>query len=333
MVFDIKFERELLDLDRLPFDEADTSSLEYLHLVESPTYGKKVLNLEDCMRYCDDHSVTLADLLQEVSKHYFINESEIAFSVQPCSVYFDEDVKDMTDILMREGSDVFLSCNPNTYEHKIISEACLEAVRTNSTEIFDLLAEGFMDKVKAAGSGFVQGAGRGAMNVATGTVANGLNAVANGVRSGLVRGAENMMDNNILGRAFDTKETRYEHDPKTGQLVANNNATVKNGRIHNFVNQFTDNQEVHNMVDSVMHDIRGNATGAVTDKLQSILGLAPGKPVDVGHLINSIGQKINFFGKRIAAGKGDPQQMSFFQKIINKLKQLKDKLLAKFRGH
>ena len=76
MVISTKFlkEKNDLDLESLPMNEAHTDSLELLSLVENEQYNKMVLSLENALSYCENNAIGLDQLIGAVSQHYFIDE-------------------------------------------------------------------------------------------------------------------------------------------------------------------------------------------------------------------------------------------------------------------
>ena len=327
----------MLQLERLPMDEASTSHIELLPLVESERLGKKVLSLESALRYCHDSYTDLGNTVSRLANRYGINEQDIVFSIAPASVYFDEEVNGLVRSFLQEGVPFVLNCNMGCLEGQLIAEACAEVERTGSTDYLDALSEGIMDSLRAARTGAVTGAAKGAVGVAGDAVRGGLGAATKGLKSGFIKGAEDFVDRRALGRIFDTTTTRreWQQDPgnPNGGRWVDVQRTDENGRLKSFIrNHVTDNEEVLNMADSMAKSLRGEVSGDVVAKAKQVLGVA-GQTLNPQNLVNALTQRISYFGRRIADGKGDPRNRSLFQQIIDKLKALKDRLIAKIRGH
>lgn len=325
-----------LQLERLPMDEASSSYIELLPLVESEKLGKKVLSLESALEYSHDSYTDLENVVSKMAELYDLNEEDIVFSIAPASVYFNEEVNNLVRVFLKEGVPFYLSCHMDSFEGQLIAEACSEAERTGSTDYLEALSEGIMDRLKATGNAMKSGAVSGAAIGAAGTAGNvalgGLNSIKTGLKAGFVRGAEDLVDKKGLGRFLDTKEDRYELDPKTGN-VERKNVTVTNGRVKNFLKQHvTTDKDVLDMADSMVSSARSQLTGDVVNRAKQALGVV-GQNLSPQNLINALSQRISYFGNRIASGKGDPRNRTIFQRIIDKLNDLKDKLIAKFRGH
>lgn len=325
----------MLQLERLPMDEASTSHIELLPLVESERLGKKVLSLESALQYCHDSYTDLDNTISRLANRYGINEQDIILSIAPASVYLNEEVNGLVRSFLQEGVPFVLSCNMGSYEGRLITEACAEAERTGSTDYLEALSEGIMDSLRAVRNGAMTGAGKGAVGVAGDAVRGGFGAIGQGLKSGFTRGAEDFVDKRVFGRFLDTDKQVWVQDP--GNPNGGRWETVQggneNGRIKSFIrNHVTDNEEVINMADSMAKSLRGQITGDVVTKVKQVLGVA-GQTLNPQNLVNALSQRINYFGRRIADGKGDPRHRSLFQQIIDKLKDLKDRLIAKIRGH
>lgn len=325
----------MLQLERLPMDEASTSHIELLPLVESERLGKKVLSLESALQYCHDSYTDLDNTISRLANRYGINEQDIILSIAPASVYLNEEVNGLVRSFLQEGVPFVLSCNMGSYEGRLITEACAEAERTGSTDYLEALSEGIMDSLRAVRNGAMTGAGKGAVGVAGDAVRGGFGAIGQGLKSGFTRGAEDFVDKRVFGRFLDTDKQVWVQDP--GNPNGGRWETVQggneNGMIKSFIrNHVTDNEEVINMADSMAKSLRGQITGDVVTKVKQVLGVA-GQTLNPQNLVNALSQRINYFGRRIADGKGDPRHRSLFQQIIDKLKDLKDRLIAKIRGH
>lgn len=326
-----------LDLERLPMNEAHTDSLELLSLVENAQYNKIVLNLESALSYCEKNDIGLDQLVSAVSKHYFIDEECLAFSVQPSSIYLNEDIENIVKSFSEAGIPYLLTYNPESMESKLVTAVCTEAERLESAEVIDILSEGFFGTLRDRMNNITTGAGRGlAQGLAHGTarVVGGVaNSAAEGIRQGAVRGGEKFINNQIFGKLDtevpDTDENGNIKTDSSGKTIMKK---VENGRVQNWINNQTTNQTIRDAVMSLTKSVRGQVSSDAMNKLQSLVGLKPGQPINVGNLIDSITRRIGYFGNRLAEGKGDPQKRTLFQQIIDKLKSLRDKLLAKFRG-
>jgi len=315
-------------------DEASTSHIELLPLVESERLGKKVLSLERALQYCHDSYTDLDNTVSRLANRYGINEQDIVFSIAPASVYFDEEVNGLVRSFLQDGVPFVLNCNMDSFEGQMIAEACAEAEATGSTDYLDALSEGIMDSLRAARNGAMSGAAKGAVGVAGDAVRGGAASAWKGVKAGFARGAEDFVDKRVFGRFLDSDKQEWRPDPGNpngGQWVTVHGGN-ENGRLKSFIrNHVTDNDEVVNMADSMAKSLRGELSGDVVTKAKQVLGVA-GQTLNPQNLVNALTQRISYFGRRIADGKGDPRHRSLFQQIIDKLKALKDRLIAKIRG-
>lgn len=312
----------MLQLERLPMDEASQPHLDELTLIESEKLDKKVLSLEKALHYCDETYSTLDDVLFEMANRHHINESDIIFSITPQSVYFDEEVNGMVRYFLKEDIPFCLSCNMASREGRLISELCTMSESMGTTEPFDVLLEfDFFNENQAVDAGWT-GAASGAASGLGGVLRGFGSSLKRGVKAGLQRGFEGLVDRQVLGRVLDSRETTTDRD---GQTVIKVN---RNGNLRNAVGSVWDNDEAKNFAGAVSDEIRGQLSSDIV----RALGNGVRKMTPKG-ILNAIEQKLGYFGNRIAEGKGNPQKLNLFQRIIVKLKALRDKILARLRGH
>lgn len=312
----------LLNLERLPMDEADNLRIELLPLVENSRLGKKVLNLESVMKFCDDTYTDIDEVVHKVANLYKLNESDIVFSVEPSSVYLDESVSTMIESFIKNDIPFYLDCKMGSLEGQLLSELCTYAERTGDTDILDVLNEfQFFDNVRNSWQAAKEGAASGAMSGIMhggGNLLKGVTqAAVSGVKTGAVKGAENLANKKL----FSWLDTRDDEGRR-----------VKNGKLQDFMKQhISSNPEVLNFANSMADEVRSNVSQDLTYRAARLLGMV-GNNLSPQNLINGLTQRAKYFGQRIANGKGDPQQRSILKRIYDKIIELKNKLIARFRG-
>lgn len=312
----------MLQLERLPMDEASRPHLEELTLIESEKLDKKVLSLEKALHYCDETYSTLDDVLFEMANRHHINESDIIFSIKPQSVYFDEEVNGIVRHFLKEDIPFCLSCNMASREGRLISELCTLSESMGTTEPLDLILElDFFNENQGVDPGWA-GAAHGAATGVGGVLRGFGSALKRGVKAGLQKGAEGFVDRQVFGRVLDSRETTTD---KNGQTITK---VTRNGNLRRAVGNVWDNDEAKNFAGAVSDEVRSQLTSDIV----RVLGNGARKMTPQS-LLGTIEQKLGYFGNRIAEGKGNPQKLNFLQRIIMKLKALRDKILARLRGH
>ena len=312
----------MLNLERLPMDEADILHIELLPLVENSRLGKKVLSLESVIKFCDDAYTDIDEVVYKVANRYQLNESDIVFSVEPYSVYFDESVNGMIQSFIENGIPFYLDCKMDSIEGQLLSELCTYAESTGDVDSLDVLNElQFFDNIKnsfnAAKQGAATGAIKGVMQGAGGFVKGAAKAAANGLKAGAVSGAENLANNRLFGWMDNTD--------------ADGNK-VRNGKVEDFMKQhISSNPEALNFANSMVDHMRSNVSEDIVHRVARLLGMA-GNNLNPQNLLNGLTQRGKYFAQRIASGKGDPQQRSIFRRILDKIIELKNKLIARIRG-
>lgn len=312
----------MLNLERLPMDESNSLHIELLPLVENSRLGKKVLSLESVMEFCDDTYTDIDEVVHKVANRYHLNESDIAFSVEPYSVYFDIDVNNMVQSFIENDIPFYLDGKMGSIEGQLISELCTYAERSGDVDVLDVLNElQFFDNIKnslsAAKSGAVSGAMKGAVNVGGSFIKGAAGAAARGLKAGAIHGAEDFANNRLFGK-LDTTDS--------------NGKTVRNGKVAEFMQQhISSNPEAINFANSMVNQLRSNVSEDIVHRAARLLGVA-GDKINPQNLINGLTQRASYFKNRIMNGKGDPQQRSVFQRILDKLIELKNKLIARLRG-
>ena len=312
----------MLNLERLPMDESNSLHIELLPLVENSRLGKKVLSLESVLKFCDDTYTDIDEVVHKVANRYQLNESDIAFSVEPYSVYFDTDVNNMVQSFIENDIPFYLDGKIDSIEGQLISELCTYAERSGDVDSLDVLNElQFFDNVKnafgAAKQGATSGAMKGAVDVGGSFIKGAADAAVRGLKAGAVHGAEDLLNKRLFGR-LDTTDS--------------NGHTVRNGKVEEFMGRhISSNPEAINFANSMVNQLRSNVSEDIVHRAARILGVV-GDKLNPQNLVNGLTQRANYFKNRIMSGKGDPQQRSIFKRILDKLIELKNKLIARLRG-
>lgn len=312
----------MLNLERLPMDEADTLHIELLPLVENSRLGKKVLSLESVMKFCDDAYTDIDEVVHKVANRYQLNESDIVFSVEPYSVYFDESINGMIQSFIENGIPFYLDCKMDSIEGQLLSELCTYAEKSGDVDSLDIFNElQFFDNIKnsfnAAKQGAIIGAGKGLMNGTGGFIKGAARAAVGGLKAGAVSGAESLVNNRLFGK-LDTTDA----DGKT----------VRNGKVEDFMKQHvSSNPEVLNFANSMVNHMRSNVSEDIVHRAARMLNMA-GDKLNLQNLINGLTQRGKHFAQRIASGKGDPQQRTVLRRILDKIIELKNNLIARLRS-
>lgn len=318
----------MLQLERLHMDEASRPHLDELILVESEKLDKKVLSLEKTLHYCDETYSTIDDVLFEMANRHHINERDIIFSIKPQSVYLDEEVNGMVRYFLKEDIPFCLSCNMESREGRLLSELCTLSESMGNTEPLDLLLElDFFNENQDY-------AYNGAMGTATGIggVLRGFGStLKRGVRAGMQKGAESFVDKKVFGTFLDSKD-------QDGQRV-------RNGRLSKIFGK------------GILKDFAGSVSDEIRSGLSSDIVRVIGKgAMSPQNLIDAIKSKIRYFENRMDGeskeetqtpiGAPTPvetpaaniplpsvQKRNIFRRIIDKLKALLSKIIARLRGH
>lgn len=318
----------MLQLERLPIDEASRPHLDEITLVESEKLDKKVLSLEKTLHYCDETYSTIDDVLFEMANRHHINERDIIFSIKPQSVYFNEEVNGMVRYFLKEDIPFCLSCNMASREGRLLSELCTLSESMGSTEPIDLLLDFdfFNENQDDAYNGTIGEA------TGIGGALRGFGSVLKrGVRVGMQKGAEKFVDKKVFGTFLDSKD--------------NNGNMVKNGRLSKIFGK------------GILSDFAGSVSDEIRSGLSSNIVRAIGKgAMSPQNLIDAIKSKIRYFENRMDEESKDEtqtplsaptpvetpatnippqsvQKRNIFRRIIDKLKALLSKIIARLRGH
>ena len=279
-------------LERLLEEEVE-SHVQLIPVVESKHYGMNVVNIEDIISFTENSVLDFDEVLNEIVQSHQLDINNTIFSVRPSSVYLDEDIQYICSIIKENNLPLLLKNNDNSDEDLILNSICLECEQTESLDSFSLL-EGELSKI---GHDF----GR--------TVVRG---TARSMKKGLESGLAKSIDRNTFGRLLDSR------DATTGKIT-------KNGRITNLFGHG----------DNVLKDISGD----VLDNLRkdaSEQGVEAIK-YKLRPMLDAVQKKLGFYKeKEREYMETHPQapmrKRSLFGRILDKLRALRDKILAILRG-
>ena len=213
---------------------------------------------------------------------------------------------------------VYLNDNNDTEEYKIIDSAINECFETGSLDTLDVLSEGLFNNIKqGVKSGTINGVLQGIGSAGMATVDD----VTRGAKRGLHNGIVNTVDDNVF-RKLDTQKTL-----KNGNVV-----TQKNGAVHDFLRRHgVQNDMAHGVANHVVNGMRSGAIDGLLTRGEQLLGYDSNKPVNFQGIVNAIQSKLSGLSAKMNSTQ-DPNQRSFIQKILDKLTNLKNKIIAKFKG-
>ena len=335
MLFTSDDMKEPIDLDSfetLPIDES-VSELAGYPMNKTET-GKHVIALEGAIRYCDRVSCGIDDMIVGISEENNIPVNQIAFSVQPVSLYLNDVYNEVCSTLNENGFEVFINTMPYTVEANLIETAiqtCLDEGNTEALDLLDMaLTEGWSDIKEGLKRGFISGVGRtaaSAMRTAGG-------AIIDGTKVGIAKGGSNLINKRIFGALdrVDPNRTERVYNSATGQYE-DRPSVIRNARVTDFMrNHGVTSNNLHSMVNSSLDEIRRSASNEVVSKLMNGLSGISSHVRSPDQMINAINRNLNFYGQRYGSGQGEPGQRGVITKVLDKLRALRDKLIAKFRG-
>ena len=305
-----------LDLNRL--DEGYNVSISMIPMRESARLGENLISLEESIKYMNETDTEIADYVKHVCESNHIDVRSLAFTVDPASVYLDEDCYTAMKTLMEADFNVYLNDNNDTEEYKIISSTINECFETGSLDTLDTLSEGLFNNIKqGVKSGTINGVLQGIGSAGMATVDD----VTRGAKRGLHNGIVNTVDDNVF-RKLDTQKTL-----KNGNVI-----TQKNGAVHDFLRKHgVQNDMAHGVANHVVNGMRSGAIDGLLTRGEQLLGYDSNKPVNFQGIVNAIQSKLSGLSAKMNSTQ-DPNQRSFIQKILDKLTNLKNKIIAKFKG-
>lgn len=329
----VRGKQSLRLLPRLMPNEA----VNYIDLVPvrtSKRLNKNIISLESVHRYMTNNAIEFNTIIKEISNINMIDTNSIIFSVQPASVYLNEDIKDMMSSLMEYNIPIYKEYNPNTLEYKLIDTVVNECIRIQSLKPLDILNEDWFNFDNYA-NGAANGGLQGAMSLGADLLQGVFGNTVNQFRNSTVDSARKLIDDKIGGFFGDAKKDQYYLDPDTGEKKVKQ-VTVHNANLEKklgdskFMNNsfFKNNPNIKKKVVGFVSGLAGNAREGVTDtiinKAQEFLGIDPDREVSVPNLINALTQRISRIRSQPNSG--------FLNQLINKLVAMKNHLVSVFNG-
>lgn len=314
-------------------------TVNYIDLVPVRTsrrLNKNIISLEDATIYMTHNALDFNEFIHEISNMNMIDESSIIFSVQPSSVYLNEDIRDMMSFLVENSIPVYQEYNPNTREYKIINETIDECIRIQSLQPLYVLQEflGGWGNPNAYADGAANGGLQGAMSVGADLLQGLFGNTVNQFRNTTVDSVRKKIDEKIGGWFGDGKDKIKVVDPKKGLI--DKEVTVRNQNLEKkladskFLNMdfFKNNPNIKKNIVGFASSLASNAREGLTDtiinKAQEMLGIDPNKEVSVPNLINALTQRISRIRSQPNSG--------FLNSLINKLVAMKNHLVSIFNG-
>lgn len=326
----------LRTLPRLMANET-VNYIDFVPVRTSRRLNKNIISLEDATIYMTHNALNFNEFIHEISNMNMIDESSIIFSVQPSSVYLNEDIRDMMSFLVENSIPVYQEYNPNTREYKIINETIDECIRIQSLQPLYVLQEflGGWGDPNAYADGAANGGLQGAMSVGADLLQGLFGNTVNQFRNTTVDSIRKKIDEKIGGFFGDEKKDQFYLNPDTGKTESRK-VTVHNANLEKkladskFLNMdfFKKNPNIKKNIVGAVSSLAGNAREGFTDtiinKAQEMLGIDPDKDVSVPNLINAITQKISRIRSQPNSG--------FLNSLINKLVAMKNHLISIFNG-
>lgn len=334
MLYNTKRLRGRIPLDifpRIPANES-VNHVDLIPIRTNKRIGYKIVALEDAYIYMNRHVSDLNSFLEEVTYINSIPPGNLAFSVRPSSIYFNESIKNLYKDLQEDGMPIYILSSRDSREYRLIDCVCEICITENSIDPFDIiLNEGLLDS-------FFGGAAQGGADAASDGLMALPNAILDRARHAIVSGAQNRIDD-WIGNKFgldSTKRVQDEFNPDTGtfstKTVVDRNAKVtekiKNSKLINnsFLNNHKDLQSgIVDFLSDSAKDIRSSISTGAVNLLQNIVGLDPSKPIDLNRAIDAIGDKVNSI-RRSISGSSNP---GILNSLINKLIALKNYILGR----
>lgn len=292
MIYTTQDMSDNIELERLS-EEENEQYIQLIPIVESTHYGVNIINIENLLSFAENSILDFDEILDEVLYTNKLNINEIAFSVKPSSVYLDENVQYICSVIKENNIPLLLKNDDNSYENLLLNSLCLECEELESDEPLSIL-EGELSNI---GHDF----GR---RVVVGTA----RSVKKGVESGLAKS----IDRNTFGRLLDTR------DSSTNKITRNGRLTNIFGHGDNIFKDISDD-----VLDNIRKDASQTGVEAIKYKLIPML--------------NAVKKKLGYYQEKEKQYSAVHPQMvhqkrSFFSRILNKLRALRDKILAILRG-
>lgn len=308
----------LPDLERL--EEPTTNMVSMITVRESKMKHTNLVSLEEVTKFMQDNSLSLKETVERIAKTNDIHMYSLGFSVFPSNLMEDMKVYENALILKEEGFNIYTTYNPGSVLAECFDMAIAEGLKENNTELFDqivdILDEGawknFTNNV--INPGIEKSLKHQTANV-LGSVGH---VVANGAREGAAKAGENIINRHVFGAMFN----KNQQDPLgSGERISSFDAAVRRN---------VPNQDVADFITTTAKGSASAVSKSLINKVMEFLRFG-GSQADGQQVLNQLQHQTAVMGSRIGT-TNDPRTRNLLQRMYDKLKALKDKIIARIRG-
>ena len=294
-------------LERLDESEISSNKANMVLVRESKLKHKNLVKLEAVTKFQEDNGLSLSEAVEKIARANKIHMNSIGFSVFPSSLIEDTAVYENAIILTEEEFPIYINQNPGSLLSECFSMVINESIATNDTKSFDelieILDEGILQNIYRNST---QKAVQQSMkdNVAN-TLGSFGHVIANGAKEGALRAGENLVNRKVM-------------DPITDRLDRSLERNIPN-------------QDARDFISTTAKGVTGAISSSAINKLYNLLR-AGGTPKDPQEVMNQLQHQTTVMASRIG-NTHDPRTRNVLQRMYDKIKDLKNRLMAKLRGN
>lgn len=311
-------------LNNIDFLFEDNISFTPYDVITNIINNKFIVSLEEVYDHINEH-ISFDYMIESISKYNNIGKKTITFSVYPSSLYLNEDIQDLYINLINDDYIVQKKYDPYSNESRLIDSLIEECIRLDSIDPLDIIYTYINEEnaykviAKAIGKTTVDTA-RSSFN------------------HGFKKGFSKEIDNKI-GSFLDTStvEHRPVYNTNTGRVEIKPVKIInRNGRIHENISDrlgLSKTGPGRDFIDDVVNDTRKSLGNNIIDGAQALLsqGLSSVKDRISGEkMINKLDHSIHTLDNSLHT-MPNQQKRSLFGRILDKLRELKNRIISYIR--
>lgn len=307
----------LYDLEFL--DESESyKSIPELNLMESKRLNQNILSLEEVCEYLNsDYNMTISDIIHEVSSINGVDPNTIAFSINPSTLYENEDIFYLMESLYDNGFSIYKRYDPYSNISQGINcfiEACIES---NSLKPLDILEECIFNEQELGSFSDYRQNEPSSADIAKATVKMGAK----------------MALNHVIGTGVDYAAHKLIDSRETDSH--GRERTIKHGKIYKPLGINSEDDGFKKFfVDSTINTAKNAVTDVATTKVEQLISkgysiLRGGNSQAQSQMVNKLDNATYMLQRDMHS---NPKKRGFFQRIIDKLIALKNKILEVLLG-
>jgi methyltransferase-like protein len=308
-------------LERLDESEISSNKANMVLVRESKLKHKNLVKLEAVTKFQEDNGLSLSEAVEKIARANKIHMNSMGFSVFPSSLIEDTAVYENAIILTEEEFPIYINQNPGSLLSECFSMVINESIATNDTKSFDelieILDEGILQNIYRNST---QKAVQQSMkdNVAN-TLGSFGHVIANGVKQGTLQAGENLVNKKAFG-FINNKDVVDPSDPR--KRISRFEASVR---------RYVPNQDVSDAITTISKGVTDSISSTAINKLYNLLR-SGGTPKDPQEVMNQLQHQAAVMTNRIG-NTHDPRTRNVLQRMYDKIKDLKNRLMAKLRGN